>query len=231
MLVTKFGAYTSLYSNSAEARRCFASCQDKVDVHIAHFGKYTDFDPENKLIDNAVESLEAAKDYGCHIVESRPLSEFVKRDMAPQIASELDIDFLIIIDSDEWIDKTVTEFEKFKEMAINIAEVTLMGKYNIFNCIVEYGNQTFKALPRIWYQPQDIYYNKTHFALKTRNPTCPYNFVKPELERHPAKALIPHIQINSGYNFRTQAELDASALYHTVLSNKESIYSNNDQFM
>jgi hypothetical protein len=228
----KFGSYTSAYSNPNELRRCFSSLQDKVDVMICHFGPYSDYDNSGILKERFLEAYDVAQDYDAVFFQNlNPLPEYLKRSFASVIAETLELDFLIIIDSDEYIDKTQTNWNKFKETAIDLAITKYQGCYNIFSCLVEYGNQTYKALPRVWYNPHQVRYNKTHFALTSTNEKCPYRNDPQYSERYPSKEMIPHLVIRSSYDMRSSVENNRHGNYLNILRNRESVFSNDDRFM
>jgi hypothetical protein len=226
-----FGSYTSAYSNPVELRRCFSSLQGKVDKIICHFGPYKDYD-NNGIFENFQDCVKVARDYGAIFFQNlSPLPEYVKRSFASIYAEVLGLDFLLIIDSDEFIDTTQSNFSKFKEKAIDTAVKKYRGMYNIFSCIVEYGNQTYKALPRVWYRPDEVRYNKTHFSLTVTNHKCPYLNDPKYKERIPSKELLPHLVIRSNYDLRDKNENNRHANYLNVLRNRESVFSNDERFM
>lgn len=228
----KFGSYTSLYCNPNEARRCFASLQDKVDVMIAHFGPYDGFDPDGLMRPLVQRTMAVARSYNCEIYDTVvPLAEHKKRGFASEFATQLKIDFLLIIDSDEYIDKMQTRWNEFKKAAIETAAEKYDGMYNIFSCAVEHGNQTYRSLPRVWFNPHQVRYNKTHFALMVNNPKCPYVGDPKYSHRIPSKELIPYLVIRSDYSFRDCQEKGRHTNYHNILGNRESVFSNDQRFM
>lgn len=227
-----FGSYTSAYSNPQELRRCYSSLQGKVDFMICHFGPYNDYDNSGALRDNFEDCTKVARDYGAVFFQNTtPLPEFVKRSFASIYAEALELDFLIIIDSDEYIDTSQTNWDKFKENAIDVAVNKYKGMYNIFSTLVEYGNQTYKALPRVWFRPDEVRYNKTHFALTVTNHKCPYLKDRRHKERVPSKELLPYLVIRSNYDLRDKKENDSHANYLNILRNRESVFSNDERFM
>jgi hypothetical protein len=228
----QFGSYTSVYSNPIELRRCFSSLQGKVDTMICHYGPYADYDNSGRLREIFDAVRQVARDYGAIFFENHvPISEFLKRSFASIYAETLGLDFLLIIDSDEYIDMSRTNWKKFKQKAIDLAVNKYDGMYNIFSCIVEYGNQTYKALPRVWYRPEQVRYNKTHFSLTVTNERCPDLRNSEFKERMPSKELIPDLVIGSNYNMRSSIENLRHANYLNILRNRESVFSNDERFM
>jgi hypothetical protein len=190
---------------------------------IVHQGRYLGYDNEGHLVEDDDEAFKIATSYDCDIVESPPMTEFEKRNLAPLIAKRKLVDFLLIIDSDEYIDMNETDWEKFREKCIEIAIDKYHGQYNIFGIKVEDGPQNYRYLPRLWYRPEDVYYDATHYGLKSKNPRCPFN--SPEynkLEKHPSIENIPFLTIRSNYDLRSTYEKVSREGYAYVINNQDT---------
>jgi len=198
----KFGSYTSAYAHPKEFRRMCSSLCDKVDVMICHFGRYTGYDTNDELNDEAFEVVQIAAEYEMDVIAAPPMTELQKRSQAPLIAKQREIDFLLIIDSDEFIDLQQSDWDKFKENCIKWAIDIHHGMYNIFGVYVEDGPQNYRALPRLWYKPEEIYYDKKHWAIKTSNPLCP--MVRQQALKHEIKEIIDGLVIRSNTDLRSQ---------------------------
>lgn len=219
----KFGSYSSVYGHPRELRRMLSSLSDKVDMMIVHSSRYKGYDDTEQLIEDSCQALKIADEYCCEIIESPAMTEFDKRAMTPLISRRKNIDFLIICDSDEYIDVNETDWEKFKQSCIDIAIGKYQGQYNIFGIKVEDGPQNFRYLPRLWYNPQDVYYDSTHYGLKSKSPRCPFN--SPEynkLEKHPTIENIPFLTIRSNYDLRSDYERVSREHYAYFINNQDS---------
>jgi hypothetical protein len=219
----KFASYTSNYGHPNELRRTLSSLSDKVDLMIVHQGRYLGYDDEERLSQDDDEAFKIASSYDCHIVVSSPSTELEKRQLTPTIAKELNIDFMIILDSDEYIDVNETDWEKFVQKCIEIAIDKYHGQYNLFGIKVEDGPQNYRYLPRLWYRPEDIYYDSTHYGLKSKNPRCPFNCMEyNKLEKHPSIENIPFLTIRSNYDLRTDYEKVSREHYGYVINNQDT---------
>ena len=218
----KFASYSSVYAGPKEFRRMASSLSDKVDLMIVHIGRYKGYDDKQILKSESFELFDVAVEYGCDIVSSPPLTEFQKRSMTNTLAFERQVDFLLIIDSDEYIEKISTNWEAFKQSCIDTAIHKYHGQYNIFGIKVEDGPQTFRSMPRLWYQPEFVYYDNTHYGLKSSNPRCPYVKEYANAEKHPVIETIPFLTIRSDNNFRSQYQKDNRASYAYVLNNLDN---------
>jgi hypothetical protein len=190
---------------------------------IVHQGRYSGYDDEGHLSDDDNEAFKIVCSYDCDIVQSDPMTEFQKRRLAPAIAKRRLVDFLLIIDSDEYIDVSETDWDKFVQKCKEIAIDKYHGQYNLFGIKVEDGPQNYRYLPRLWYRPEDVYYDSTHYGLKSMNPRCPYN--SPEynkLEKHPTIENIPFLTIRSNYDLRTDYEKVSREHYAYVINNQDT---------
>jgi hypothetical protein len=220
----KFASYTSVYANPQEFRRTLSSVADKVDLMIVHIGRYSGYDEKEILKSESDKVFDIAREYGCEIIISPAMSELDKRRMTPLIAKRKDVDFLLIIDSDEYLDKMESNWDRFRGNCIDIAVNKYHGQYNIFGIRVEDGNQTYRVMPRLWYQPEFVYYDNTHYGLKSGNPRCPYNMTDEfkKAAKHPLVEMIPFLTIRSDTNLRTDYQKENRSSYEYVLNNLDN---------
>ena len=220
----KFASYTSVWAGPREFRRMASSVSDKMDQMFVHIGRYNGYDDQEKLKADSLKVFDVAAEYGCNTIYSQPMTEYDKRRRAPLMARDFNVDFLLIIDSDEYLDKIKTQWEGFKQSCIDIAIDKYHGQYNIFGIQVEDGPQTFRAMPRLWYQPEFVYYDNTHYGLKSSNPRCPFNQDKTyeNAEKHPFPEVIPFLTIRSDNSFRTEYQIQSRKDYAYVLNNLDN---------
>jgi hypothetical protein len=218
----KFGSYTSAYAAPREFRRMCSSLSDKVDLSIVHVGRYLGYDDKELLHAAKMKVMDIAIEYGCEVIGSPPMTEFQKRSQAPRFAKLRNIDFLLIIDSDEYIDMYESDWEKFKQACIDTAVHQYHGMYNIFGIKVEDGPQNYRVMPRLWYQPEFVYYDNTHYGLKSLNPRCPYVQINGSAEKHPIIETIPFLTIKSDQSLRTEYEKANDEGYAYVLNNLDT---------
>lgn len=228
----RFGSYTSVYAGIREFRRMVNSIEDKMDVMLTHIGRYQGYDDSERMKSESCELSDIAEKHGCEVIHSPPYTEFVKRRMTPIIAKSRNIDFLLIIDSDEYLDKLETNWEAFKQSCIDTAVHKYHGQYNIFGIKVEDGPQTYRVMPRLWFQPEFVYYDNTHYGLKSSNPRCPYNMTDEfkKAEKHPLIETIPFLTIRSDTSLRTDFERTNRESYAYVLNNLDNFGLLNRRF-
>lgn len=203
-----------------------SSLSDKVDTSIVHVGRYVGFDDPHNLAEDCTRLIHIATLYGCKVIVSMPSTEIEKRQQTAKLAEKEGIDFLLIIDSDEYIDKMQTDWPKFQQACIDICINKWKEKFNIFGVKVEDGPQTYRYLPRLWFKPQYIYYDRTHYGIKTRDPNCPYTNTDTkagDIEKHPTTENMPHLTIRSDRKYRTDYHKNMRASYENILNNNDNL--------
>ena len=203
-----------------------SSLSDKVDVSIVHIGRYLGFDDSHQLNEDCMRLIHVATIYDCKVVIGGPSTELEKRQQTASLAKKYGVNFLLIIDTDEYIDKMQTDWPKFQQACIDICVKKWHEKFNIFGIKVEDGPQTYRYLPRLWFKPEFIYYDRTHYGIKTRDPNCPYtntDIKAGEIEKHPTTENLPYLTIRSDRKYRTDYHKDMRAGYEYVLNKNDNL--------
>jgi hypothetical protein len=92
-------------------QRCLSSIHAYVDLIIAIDGKFKQFEDDHDLsIDNSREVVESFPNSTYHCYSN--LTEIEKRNKYLEIAGSKNIDFLLVIDSDEYAIIDINEFSK-----------------------------------------------------------------------------------------------------------------------
>jgi hypothetical protein len=199
------GAFVSAFVCWPEIKRCLATVEDLFDITQVLYGPYTGYNGkevprEGHIVEQFCKSLEGNVEFKyAHV-----MSEVEKRSKAVEFAIRNKLDFLLIIDSDEFIDRK--RLRKPEEFDKEIAWYTQSPyqNYNLIGVDVEQNIDSWEARPRLWYKPKFIYYNNTHYYLKTSNPKCPYNLEKSakEYKTHPPQYVFKSLRIKGDPSLR-----------------------------
>lgn len=156
-------------------QRCLSSIQSHVDLIIAIDGKFKHFEEEHDLsIDNSRKVVESFPNaiYRCY----PNLTEIDKRNKYLEIAGTKGIDFLLVIDSDEYAVIDINELSK------NLAKIKenktgIPADYNTRDTPDVYGIKIFEKhfekpdcireryIERIFYKPAKLRYHLIHCNL------------------------------------------------------------------
>lgn len=153
-------------------QRCLSSIQDSVDLIIAIDGRFKQFEDDHDLsIDNSRKVVESFPNavYYCY----PNLTEIGKRNKYLEIAGSRNIDFLLVIDSDEYAiidkDELPRNLRRIKEHKISIN-----SDGSIENTPEVYGIKIFEKhfekpdyireryIERIFYKPANLRYQSIH---------------------------------------------------------------------
>jgi hypothetical protein len=163
-------------------QRCLSSIQSCVDLIIAIDGKFKHFEDDHDLsIDNSRNVVESIPNATYHCCPN--LTEIDKRNKYLEIAGTQGIDFLLVIDSDEYAVIDINEFSK------NLAKIKEYKTSTPDNGKIKdtpdvYGIKIFEKhfekpdfireryIERIFYKPAELRYHLIHCNLiDVNNPT------------------------------------------------------------
>jgi len=157
----------SFYNDLQSIKRSIPSFIDGVDIVFAIDGKYEgNPNPDDYSTDGSAEYLQS---FDKVVLDKFVGKEQDKRQRYLNLCKEYDCDYLLIIDSDEYVIKA--DWKSFKE--------------NMYRLTGQYSNQSFFgvafvvdgsggvcAYPRLWYKPYCIEYHNAHCIFKdNRNGT------------------------------------------------------------
>lgn len=193
------GAFISAYACWPEIKRCLATIEDLFDISLVLYGPYEGYTGkqlpgESGIIEEYCKHMSGDVLFKmCH-----KMTEVQKRSQAIEWALEEHLDFLLIIDTDEYIDRRwmgkPSEFDKELNWYANNPKYM---NYNLVGVNIEQNTDSWEARPRLWYMPRYVYYNNTHYYLKTANPKCPYNLEKSaaHYKTHPPQYVFKSLRI------------------------------------
>ena len=148
----KIAAGVCFYNDYLSLRRCLESLQkDNVDLVFCVDGRFKQFGEAGKYPDLSDDgSRDLVLSYDNTILIDMPNSwEVQKRQAYIKACEDFGIDYLLIIDSDEYIlydqhDPTVgTNWDKFIDKMIQTCESVTYRNYNVFGIDVEIGNKNY----------------------------------------------------------------------------------------
>lgn len=145
------GVGYSYYNDVKSIRRGLPTFADNVDYIIAVDGRYSFRDGNDYSDDGSTEYISG---FPNAILRQYVGMEHDKRNVYVEIAESLDLDYIIILDSDEFI--LEADWETFRE---NLYQ--LRNKESIFGIKCYYNEKDWTPYPRIW-KVGHVKYWKTH---------------------------------------------------------------------
>ena len=167
--------------------------------------RYPDFDYHTDLSDDGTREL--AEEYENVILIDCPADEVTKRNRYLEACREYGIEYLLIIDSDEYlIERNFTQFIKSCE-AYN-------GPDEILGISCCYDGVNYGAYPRLWKNPGNWEYHRNHNIFKNRT--------NGQLLRSPPTAtVIEGIKMAWDVSLRTREQESKTSEYQAKLMAKE----------
>lgn len=208
----------SFYNDVECLKRCLKSINWRY-IHKAILidGKYFGYDDELLVSDR--ETRRVAEDFKdrypkrvLYCATDIPLPEFAKRQIYVDNAARLKADFLLILDSDEYLE--VTDWPEFIDH-LKLLKSAFKNDGRIFNvAMLDVHQKGYLAFrPRLWYRPEQFRYNGKH-----------NEFVRTDGKPLNPKLIIPKffIEIIHDPTIRTQFRQEQQRDYEYKLQELES---------
>ena len=208
----------SFYQDEAGLKRLFESIDGQVDLTILIDGRYPGFGRNKSLPALSTDgSREVCKSFDNTVLVDLPASQVQKRNKYLQLCKKYDLDFAIIIDSDEFID-IGADWATFKYVAQKRVRLDL-GMYRIYD--IRYREQNGWDLgerPRLWFKPWEIRYDVKHYRwyIKAKN-----HLDRPVYEGNAGRALIPGLTIKHNRDIRSKERNETMNRYEDWLLQHE----------
>lgn len=192
----------SFFEDITSLEKCLDSVLANPDLNryvkvLAIDGKYKGYPIAHDLSEDGSRELvqDYIKKYPGHIelFDYPNEHERFKRQRYVNIAAQQEIPWLLILDSDEWVqipkvEKFIKELKRIEEMWYdtnieNTLPTQRVGNVTTVMCI-ELGEESnlpiqAKMIPRLWYRPQDMHYTTKHYWFARKedlpNPNDPNN--------------------------------------------------------
>jgi hypothetical protein len=190
----KFGVGLSFYNDVDGLKLLLASIDGQVDQVLAIDGRYPGYARGKGQADLSSDgSREVCKGYDNVLLVDYPATQIQKRNKYLQLSKRHGLDFLIIIDGDEYI-KAGADWATFRYVAQKRVRLDL-SMYRIYD--IRYEEQNGWDLgerPRLWFKPWEIRYDVKHYRwyIKAKN-----HLDRPVYEGNAGRALIPGLTINN----------------------------------
>lgn len=166
----KLAAGVCLYEKSLDTvKRCIESIKANADYIFAIDGRFTDENGKALFPDRDPLSPQYVRDYLKSIpnviLVDLPSTEIRKRQRYLDMCREYKCDYLLIIDTDEFI-LPESDWQSFKQ---NLANCTNGNNIYSIKCLYGYPehNDTSNS-PRLWYKPYDMEYHVAHCLFKNK---------------------------------------------------------------
>jgi glycosyltransferase involved in cell wall biosynthesis len=211
----RFGAGISFFNDVSGLTRCLDSLGQNIDQIFCVDGRYPGFHSPDDLSTDG--SREVVQEYANSLLVDAPrTTQIRKRNKYLQLSKEYGLDFLLILDSDEYIQEGA-DWSLFKhacEESVRLDEY----QYRIYD--VRYQNEMEWDLgerPRVWFKPWQIRYDVKHYRWIIR-AKCKD---RPVYEGNCGRRLLPGITIKHQRSIRPEARNKAMDSYEDWLMHLE----------
>ena len=198
----KFGIGLSFYNDVDGLKLLLASVDKQVDLLLAIDGRYPSFGRGKGLAALSTDgSREVLRGYDNTLLVDYPATQVQKRNKYLQLSKKHGLDFLIILDGDEYI-KNDADWDTFRYVAQKRVRLDV-SMYRIYDIRYEEQNGwDFGERPRLWYRPWEIRYDVKHYRwyIKSKN-----HLDRPVYEGNAGRALIPGLIIKHNRDARPKA--------------------------
>jgi hypothetical protein len=214
----KFGVGLSFYNDVDGLKLLLASIDGQVDQVLAIDGRYPGYARGKGQADLSSDgSREVCKGYDNVLLVDYPATQIQKRNKYLQLSKRHGLDFLIIIDGDEYI-KAGADWATFRYVAQKRVRLDL-SMYRIYD--IRYEEQNGWDLgerPRLWFKPWEIRYDVKHYRwyIKAKN-----HLDRPVYEGNAGRALIPGLTIKHNRDIRSKERNETMNRYEDWLLQHE----------
>lgn len=225
----KLAAGIIFYDDVKGVDRLLASIHQGVDLSICIDGKFPQFPSRSDLSTDG--SREVVQSYDNTLLVDFPASEHEKRSKYLAVCAEQGVDYLLIVDTDEYAEEGA-DWQAFRHNMVQAAEVKHQGLYNVFAVLIETNSQEYAKTvqdkhymvwtkdnmtgieygyyPRLWYRPEQMEYNQgTHYLFRNKDPKNRLHFQ----ETNPAMEIINGVRFLHRNTYRSQDALQARIQY------------------
>lgn len=234
----KIASGICFYNDCKSLERTLNSLKDKVDYMICVDGKYKHYKADSELSDDG--SRELIKSYDNTILIDKPNSyEIEKRQAYVNWCGPfpMTIDFLLIVDSDEYVlDYDQEVFEK----ELKYVKTGPYNQYNVFAVMLEINSGKYRHIahefvqgqppqvtkgsdkqfahsPRLWLRPYEMEYNMKHYYFRNKDPRSSLHYQ----ETNAAVKIVAGMKLGHDHSLRTAEHLRRRHGYQKWLVNFE----------
>jgi hypothetical protein len=218
----RFGVGCSFYQDVNGLKRLLRSIDGQVDLCILIDGRYPSFGrghnpPLPPLSTDG--SREVCKQYDNTLLVDLPATQIAKRNAYLRLSKRYGLDFLIILDSDEYIEEKRADWETFKYVAEKRANLDLQ-MYRVYDIWYEdMEGWNVGQRPRVFFRPWEIRHDVKHYRwiIKAKN-----HLDRPVYEGNTGRALLPGIVMKHNRFVRSPERNKDMDLYEDWLIHQEN---------
>lgn len=225
----RIAAGISFYQDAKGLKRCLDSIAQHVDFIFAVDGRYKNFNAPDALSTDG--SRAVVQEYpNALLVDAPDMMEFEKRDFYMRLCESTDVDVLLIIDSDEFVDNRLTSWDDFRAVLPGLiagaAETwpgdtaVEIGNRHIFKVAYQdslhFASKKLMYWPRVVYKPSELQYYKKHYEFIFKPTGLHLKFPASHGRR-----IAPGLMLGSDYTLRSEEYLDSREDYQEWLVTHE----------
>lgn len=206
------GVGLSFYGDLESLKRGVPTYTDKVDYIFAIDGRYSLFDGPDY---SSQETIDYLKQFPNVILKQFVGMEHDKRQQYVNLAAEYKCDYLLIIDSDEYI-LPDADWDLFLENCDKVTKAHPSENFfgvNFRYTPEGYKREEFSPFPRLWARPEECSYYKTHCIFKGKSGS--------PLRSSSGGPRIEGIKMAMGDNLRSQEYLKSVSEYQRKMLDYE----------
>jgi hypothetical protein len=185
----KLAAGVIMYNDVKGVSRLLESIYQGLDLIIVVDGKFPQYPGSSDLSCDG--SRETVLSFDNTLLVDCPASEYQKRSMYLSICEQEKVDYLLILDTDEYAESGA-DWQAFRHNMVEMVEVKHGGIYNVFSVLMEVNSADYIKtvhdkpysvwlkdnvtsieygyFPRLWYRPEEMmYYQGTHYKFKNKD--------------------------------------------------------------
>jgi hypothetical protein len=183
----KLAAGIIFYNDSKGIARLLDSIKDGVDLAICIDGRFPEYPDRSDLSNDG--SRETVLSYENTLLIDNPASEYEKRSKYLEVCTQEKVDYLLILDTDEYAEQGA-DWNAFRKNMVEVVEVKHGGLYNVFAVLMEtnsaeyiktvkdkphvtwekHNDIEYGYYPRLWYKPYDMEYRQgTHYKFRNKD--------------------------------------------------------------
>lgn len=225
----KLAAGIVAYHDAKGLQRLLDSIHEGVDLSIVIDGKFPQYPDKSDLSQDGMREI--ALSYDNTLLIDFPAPEYDKRSKYLDVCEEQNVDYLLILDTDEYAE-TGADWKAFRKNMVQAAEVKHQKMYNVFAVLMEINSAEYRKTledkpyllwqkdtvtnieygyyPRLWYKPEQMMYAKgCHYMFKNKDPKNRLHFQ----ETNAAMEIVEGVRFLHRNAHRSEDQLNARKSY------------------
>jgi hypothetical protein len=201
------------FNDAKSLQRCLSSVTDGVDKIIAIDGKFRHYPGKEALSTDG--SRELVQSFRKAVLIDCPNElEHRKRQTYCEVAGRYGCNFLLIIDSDEFVIAAGSSWQLFRN---NLRKTVIgrdKGRFPCYDVLEQawgsHGGDQFQRKPRVWYEPYDMHYIQgRQFIFRHKDPSR----INTVWEGSYGADLIEGIRLGHDHRLRSKSHMNGRFVY------------------